>query len=199
MMQAKLKALLLKVDALSMRERLLIFVAILVALFQGWDSLVWRPIVQQQDQMVAQEIVLDKEMLQMQIDLKILTAKASQDPDKDIKQQIANLQKQLAAVNGQIKQSSESLVSPEEMSRLLEDMLTRQNGLELLSLQTHDSVPLIKPAKDEPQEIKYQIYRHGFSIEFRGGYMATLKYLEALLIYQLSCCLFSLLAILSLK
>lgn len=179
-MQDKLKALVQKVDSLSLRERALIFVAILVVLFQGWDSLVWRPMVQQQEQLMAQEVSLDKQMLQMQIDLKVLTAKAKQDPDKEIKQHIENLKKQLGAVNEQIKKSSESLVSPEKMAVLLEDMLVKQKGLELLSLQTHESVPLIKAGKNEPQIIKYQIYRHGFSLEFRGSYMETLKYLEAL-------------------
>ena len=169
-----------KIDNLSQRERVLIFVAILVVLFQAWDSLVWRPLMQQQEQLMAQEAALDKEMLQLQIDLKILTAKATRDPDKEIKRQIDNLNKQLGAVSEQIKKSSESLVSPEKMAVLLEDMLIKQQGLELLSLKTHDSVPLIKTGKDEPQVIKYQIYRHGFSLEFRGGYMETLKYLEAL-------------------
>ncbi len=179
-MKDKLKLLAEKIDRLSLRERALIFVAILVVLFQGWDSLVWRPMVQQQEQLMAQEISLDKQMLQLQIDLKVLTAKASQDPDRESKQHIENLQKQLGAVNVQIKKSSESLVSPEKMAILLEDMLVRQQGLELLSLQTHDSVPLIKSGKDEPEIIKYQIYRHGFSLEFKGNYMQTLKYLEAL-------------------
>lgn len=180
MMLDKLKVLADKIDNLSQRERVLIFVAILVVLFQAWDSLVWRPMMQQQEQLMAQEASLDKEMLQLQIDLKILTARATRDPDKEMKQQIDNLDRQLAVVSEQVKKSSESLVSPEKMAILLEDMLVKQKGLELLSLQTHDSVPLIKTGKDEPQVTKYQIYKHGFSLEFRGGYMETLKYLEAL-------------------
>ena len=179
-MQDKLKVLSEKVNDLSLRERVLIFVAILVVLFQAWDSLVWRPMIEHQEQLMSQETALDKQMLQLQIDLKILTAKATRDPDKEVRQQIENLEKQLVAVNDQIKKSSESLVSPEKMAVLLEDMLIKQKGLELLSLQTHKSIPLIKTGKDEPQIIKYQIYRHGFSLEFRGGYMDTLKYLEAL-------------------
>ena len=180
MMQDKLKASVQKINNLSLRERVLIFVAILVVLFQAWDSLIWRPMVQQQEKLMAEELSLDKQILQLQIDLKMLTAKATRDPDKETKQHIDNLKKQLGVVNEQIKKSSESLISPERMAVLLEEILVKQKGLELLSLQTHDSVPLIKANKDEPKNNKFQIFRHGFSLEFRGGYMETLKYLEAL-------------------
>lgn len=179
-MPADLKRYVDKINALSMRERVLIFVALLVILSQLWDSLLWQPVVTQQDQLLAQETAINKEMLQMQIDLKILTARASQDPDQAVKQQIARLEQQLDAVNGNIRQASRALIEPAQMARLLESMLLEQKELQLLSLQTLDAQPMIKIDNEDTRPLKYQVFRHGFSIEFRGGYMATLRYLEAL-------------------
>ena len=179
-MQDKIKRLAERVDALTLRERVLIFFALLVAFHQMWDYLVWSPMVARQDALQSQEQSLNKEMLQMQIDLKLLTAKASADPDKQIKQDIQTLEKQLSVLNGQIRQDSSGMVSPEQMARLLEEMLLSQKTLELLHLETHESVALIKPEKDKLPSVKYQIYRHDFSIEFSGSYLATLKYLETL-------------------
>jgi len=179
-MQDKLKLLASRIDALTLRERVLIFFALLVAIHQVWDYLFWTPMIERQEALQSQEQALNKEMLQMQIDLKLLSAKASADPDKQIKQDIETLEKQLSTLNGKIRQESSGMVSPEQMARLLEEMLLSQKTLELLRLETHDSVALIKPEKDKLPSVKYQIYRHDFSIEFSGSYLATLKYLETL-------------------
>ena len=179
-MQDRLKYYASKIDAFTLRERVLIFVALLVGLHQLWDSFVWGPMVARQDALQAEEQSLNKEMLQMQIDLKLLSAKASADPDKQVKQEIENLEKQLESLTGKIKQDSAGMVSPEKMARLLEEMLLSQETLQLLHLETHDSIALIKPEKDQLPAVKYQIYRHDFTIQFTGSYLATLKYLETL-------------------
>ncbi|NNJ92491.1 MAG: hypothetical protein HKP55_12525 [Gammaproteobacteria bacterium] len=179
-MQDKIKRLADRIDALTLRERVLIFAALLVAMHQVWDFLFWTPMVERQDALLSQEQTLNKEMLQMQIDLKLLSAKASADPDKQIKQNIETLEKQLSTLNTQIQQDSAGIVSPEQMARLLEEMLLSQKTLKLLHLETHDSVALIKPEKEKLPSVKYQIYRHDFSIEFSGSYLATLQYLETL-------------------
>ena len=176
----KIKALAAKLDKLSFRERILIFLALIVGITQGWDFWLWTPMSQHQEQQQAQIDNLNKEMLQLQIDLKILTAKATQDPDVEIKKQIKRLTSQLDSVNQIIQKASSSLVTPAQMAKVLEEMFVNQRGLKLLRLDTLKTVPLIKPAKDEPPIVDYQIYRHGFSIEFSGGFMATLRYLEAL-------------------
>jgi len=179
-MQDKIKRLAERIDALTLRERVLVFIALLVALHQVWDYFFWSPMVERQDALQSQEQELNKEMLQMQIDLKLLAAEASADPDKQIKQDIEALEKQLTTLNGNIRQESSGMVSPEQMALLLEEMLLSQKTLELLHLETHDSVALIKPKEDQLPSVKYQIYRHDFSIEFSGSYLATLKYLETL-------------------
>ena len=176
----KIKALAVKLDKLSFRERVLIFVAVIVGITQGWDFWLWTPMTEHQEQQQAQIDNLNKDMLQLQIDLKILTARATLDPDVEVKKQIKQLTAQLDAVNKIIHEASQSLVTPAQMAELLEDMFVNQRGLKLLRLDTLKTVPLIKPAKDEPPIVDYQIYRHGFAIEFSGGFMATLRYLEAL-------------------
>jgi MSHA biogenesis protein MshJ len=163
-----------------LRERILVLIACLVVLYQSWDSLVWQPLVDQQDRLVAQKSSINDDILQVQVDLKILTANANRDPDQETKQRIQALQTQLASLNQQIERTSAALVSPAEMAKLLEQLLTSEKGLSLLSLQTLKSMPLLTSDGKETSVTNYQIYRHGFSIEFEGGYLATLKYIEAL-------------------
>ena len=179
-MQDKLKLLVEKVNGLTLRERILVLLTCLVVVYQVWDSLVWMPLQQQQNSLLARESQINEQMLQMQVDLKILSARANLDPDRQTKKQITNLQAQLETVNHQIVEASSSLVSPEEMARLLERLLISEQNLELLSLETLDSVALIPISEKEAVKNNYQIYRHEFSIEFEGSYLATLRYIEAL-------------------
>ncbi len=169
-----------KINSLSLRERVLVLVAILIAMHQAWDSLVWQPMVDQKDRMLSQESQGNDALVQTQVELKILTAKANADPDLATKQRIESLNTQLASIGEQIDKTSASLVSPSEMAKLLEQLLTSEKGLELINLQTLKSVPLITTADKEAVSTNYQIYRHGFTIEFAGSYLATLKYIEAL-------------------
>ena len=179
-MQDKLKLLVEKVNGLTLRERILVLLTCLVVVYQVWDSLVWMPLQQQQNSLLGRESQINEQMLQMQVDLKILSARANLDPDQQTKKQITNLQAQLETVNHQIVEASSSLVSPEEMARLLEQLLISEKSLELLSLETLDSVALIPLGEKQAVKNNYQIYRHEFSIEFEGSYLATLRYIEAL-------------------
>lgn len=179
-MQDKLKLLVEKIETLSLRERILVLVAVLIALHQAWDSLVWRPMLEQEQRLSAREAQANDLLLQTQVDLKLLTAEANRDPDRQTRQAINNLENQLQAVRQQIDDTSASLVSPTEMARLLEQLLISEASLELLSLQTEDTVPLLAPEDTQVTMGNFQIYRHGFTIEFAGNYMATLRYLQAL-------------------
>ena len=94
-MQDKFKLLVEKINGLTLRERILVLLTCLVVMYQAWDSLVWMPLVQQQHSLLARESQINEQMLQMQVDLKILSAKANLDPDLQTKTQITNLQAQL--------------------------------------------------------------------------------------------------------
>ena len=180
MMLDKLKHIEAKIDQMSLRERILILMAILIVVFQGWDSLIWQPMLDKQYALQETEIQINSELTQTQVDMKLLTAKANIDPDRDTKKKIESLLLQLQALNKKIDETSASLVSPSEMAKLLEQLLTREKGLELVQLQTLDSIPLIPVDEKKKIKMSYQIYRHNFSIEFEGGYLATLRYIEEL-------------------
>lgn len=183
-MKDKLKQLARKVDAMSLRERLLILVAIVVGIHQAWDSLVWRPMVQQQDALYAQEDQIARDMQAIQVNLNGLANKAKIDPNKELKEQIVRLNSQINSVETYIQDETSSLMKPPEMARLLRSILDNQQGLRLISLVKQQAEELLKPEIDEatkkPIPVEYQIYRHGFSIQFRGSYLATLSYLKEL-------------------
>ena len=172
-----------RLNALSVRERLLILIAVVVVLYQAWDSLVWSPLLAEEDGLLAQVNSHSSETAQTQAEIKIYSARLGQDPDKQVKQEIAGLQSQLAALDERINGLSENLIAPAEMAKLLEQLLSRQQGLRLMKLKTLASEPLLERKKtpgQQPDTSHYQIYRHAFVVEFEGTYLPTLKYLQEL-------------------
>lgn len=183
-MKHRLNQLAQKIDAMTMRERLLILLACIVGMHQAWDSLVWRPLVQQQDAIYAQEDQIARDIQSIQVTLNGLANQAKIDPDRALKEQIAKLDTQISSIENYIQDETSSLMKPPEMAKLLKSMLENQQGLRLINLEKQQAEALLQPEVDQttkkPLPVEYQIYRHGFSIQFRGNYLATLAYLKAL-------------------
>jgi MSHA biogenesis protein MshJ len=180
----KLKLVQQKIDQMTFRERMLILIACLVAIHQAWDSLVWIPMVNQQEAMYAQEEEIANELQSIQATLSSLSSKAQADPNKSLKQQSDAIDDQIKTVEAYIENETASLIKPPEMAKLLAEIFKSQEGLQLVSLDKARATPLLAPELDpatkEPLPVKYQIYRHDFTIQFRGSYMATLAYMKAL-------------------
>jgi MSHA biogenesis protein MshJ len=98
----------------------------------------------------------------------------------------------LTEVNQNMVGLQQGMVPPERMARLLEDMLGRTRGLQLISLRALPpkpfetgasataSQPRPKPAKPGAKEVDRTIYQHGFEIILQGTYRELHDYLAQL-------------------
>ncbi len=182
-MQDSLREMIGKINALSLRERVLIFVAIVVLLQQVWDSVVWLPLSQQREALSSDIVNTEQQLQQIDGEIKIYSAKLKQDPDRKIRTALASLEQKLENVNDQTREATSRLVSPAQMVRLLEQLMISEPTLKIVHLRTLDAEPLIPVPEDKKQKKdidRYQVYRHVFEVEFDGDYLATLRYLEAL-------------------
>jgi len=178
-----LKPLVDKLNALSLRERVLIFVACLVLIQQVWDSMLWLNMSQQGENLLGSVEQTEQQINQLQAETLIFSAKLKVDPDTKNRDDIARLEKQLKRVRKDTTEASAQLVSPAEMAKLLEQLIVSEPELELLSMKTLQATPLLPMPEVEGNAAKenpYQVYKHVFSLEFSGSYLATLRYLEAL-------------------
>ena len=183
---ARLAQLLQSFERLSLRERALIAAALLLALYQLWDLAVSRPqdrgIAQIQSQLQRDTAAVRTTEQQVRQLEQVLTANSAERH----RQETEHLTRQLRGIEGQIEQLASELISPSDMARLLEELLTREPGLSLLRLETLGSRRVIpaggrgRGGSAAPEEPRYRVFRHDFAIEFDGAYLATLRYLEAL-------------------
>ncbi|MDQ2069874.1 type II secretion system protein GspM [Natronospira bacteriovora] len=166
-----------RIDALSLRERVLIFMAAAAVLAFLWNAVFMEPLNQRRE--LAQERVGDlRDRIHQTNDSIATIIRAREgDPDARNRERLAALQDELSALDGRLAALTGDLIEPTRMAVMLERILERQQGLELISLRSLEPRPLLR---DEEMEGLGNIYRHGVRMELRGEYRDVVRYLKAL-------------------
>lgn len=163
--------LLLRYEAMSLRERAFIAGALLVSLIAGWDVLLMEPL-------RATRTTLDTELSQATTFGVGAQSENLDDPRQVALTRAGELQTQLATLDSQLSNTTSGFVSSNKMIQVLHDVLDRQGRLELVSIRNLPVASLIPPA--EPDSAAQAPYVHAIEIIIDGQYTDILAYLAAL-------------------
>ncbi len=178
-MKTSWSGLLAKYDALAQRERRLVALAVLGGVLMIAGSGFVEPAytrLQRAERGIAEQRA---QLAALQVQSAILQA-PGQDPEVRARAELAALKVQLNALHQRLTRVESSLVTPQRMSGLLEDLLGRRSGLHLLSLRTLPVTPLLEkkdsaaPGSKGPAE---GLYKHGVEIRLEGSYAELTEYL----------------------
>jgi len=194
----------LKIDALSLRERAIIFAMAALILITLVNTAFLDPQFAQQKRL-SQRIKQDQSSiagLQTQIQQK--TSVQNEDPDRVAKERLKVLKQESERMQITLRDMQKGLVSPDRMSTLLGDILKQNNSLHLVSLKTLSASALLEEAGGGEKFMKSQvssvkdknglkqkgtpddksaadtIYKHGVEIVVQGGYLDIMRYLAQL-------------------
>lgn len=182
-MRDRLNKYLGKVDAMALRERVLIFVAIAFALVTMINSLFLEPLLAQQKHFSSLVVQQQEKMKETQAQLNdMLTARqlSKYSPQRE---RIRQLHEQIAQGDAFLNNTRDKLVPPEKMAHLLEDVLSSNTRLQLVALNTLPVTLFSEPTADaakNPSMQEKQIFKHGVQITVRGSYADLLQYLASL-------------------
>lgn len=178
--------------ALQQREKYLVAGAIAVAiLFVGYSLFIEPAMLRKSaaSKMVDQ-YRSDLATLGPQVD--VLRAQLK-DPDAPLRTGIADVKKLMADLDRKLGDFDKVLVSSDKVPALLQSLMARHRGLELISLKTLPPQPVIRrdPQKPEakagtangtqsapPATEMANIYRHGIEIRVSGNYQDLLAYVS---------------------
>jgi len=174
-------------DALKPRERAMVFAAGAVVI--GWLAFTMAI-----DNELTRYKRLSTELSRQQTTLAQLqnqTAElmrsAAQDPNVAGRARITELKAQLAQFDAELRGVQQGLVPPTRMTRVLEDVLTRNSRVHLVKLKTLPVTALVdREEKIEPVRAAAQggadrlVYKHGIELTLEGGYLDLLDYLTRL-------------------
>jgi len=175
-----------RIDAMTVRERGLIFFAVVVVLYLIAHSVVFAPLRAEQGRLEKQ--LRDKRTQAQQADQQIaaMFSADGKDVNSANRAKLAALTEQLRALDTQMDAMTAGVVPPKEMAKLVEQMLTRNKRLELVKLEALPSKPLdddTKQGTDSTAPVPapgVTVYRHGMRVEFKGRYFDIVSYLKSL-------------------
>lgn len=183
---------LVRFDALTLRERGLVAVAVIAVLITAWQTLLIGPLNASREATVAALNKQRQENQALDLETQALLERQRQNPEQIDRARRARLAAQIASVDRQLRAKMHGLIPPGQMAKVLEQVLTRKTDLRLYRVQSLPARPLLaltakatqtgKPgtAKVAATHKAVGVYRHGLVMEFRGSYLSTLDYLLAL-------------------
>jgi MSHA biogenesis protein MshJ len=189
-MRQQWRTLSARFDALKMRERVLVLLAVVAGTALLFDAVVLQPLEARQKRLTQQLAESRQNIRNADALLKMQVAVV--DPDAVKRSYRDALRKQLAEIDRSMQGLQRGLVPPERMGKLLEEMLERSRGLQVVSLRTlparpfeaPGAAPAGKPAgtagKPGPRESERTIYQHSFEITLQGSYTDLHRFLAQL-------------------
>ena len=183
MIKERIAEVIAKVDGMSLRERALIFAAFAFALVSLINAFFLDPLLVQQKRMSTQVVQQQEKMKEIQAQLTTLLAAKQADEHAPQRDRIRQLREQIAQGDAYLKQTQDKLVPPEKMADLLEQVLAKNSGLQLVALDTLPVSLFIEPKAEAVGKVagtERQIYKHGVQMTVRGSYADLLSYLTTL-------------------
>lgn len=168
-----------RIDELSLRERALSFLVVVGLLYALASIALFAPL-------RVQQAALEKELTTKQNQIQAfdretqVLVETGTGGDSASRAEIVALQQHLDTLNSALNGATEGLVSPEQMRRLVDQVLRRSRSLQVVRIENLPPVPLLSGTNAVPIAGQQTIYKHGLRMELRGRYLDIVSYLQSL-------------------
>jgi len=188
----QLKNIASKIDELSLRERAIVFIGLIMVIFFLWDIFLFSPLELEQKKILSSLSKKNTDRMVLLTQYQNSIKQNQIDPDAENMERLKELRFKVINVQAELESSTKNLVTPKDMPKLLETVLHKTGGLTLVSLRSTGVTPLIEKEEIKNEEkstdkgIKLtaenidNAYRHGLRIELIGDYLTILKYLKSI-------------------
>jgi MSHA biogenesis protein MshJ len=181
-----------KIDALSQRERVLVFFMAAAALVIFFRFFFIDTLLQENSSHEGNITQLKTEIQQNNAELMVVNAQLTVGVNRVREAKRELLENKLASLNNKIEQSVVAMIPPRMMAQVLENILMQDEKLKLLALENkpvqtvvdrtiENSSSVVKNENEKSPDIVAQgLYKHTFVLKLEGGYSAAVDYFERL-------------------
>ena len=165
-----------RIDAATLRQRLLVFVGAAVVLLLFGNALLLQPQRTKQQRLAAETAQYQKELSALQGEISRMIGAA--DPETANRNRLEALRAELGNLNARLAAEERHYTAPEHMRAVLEEILGRNRRLSLVDLRT---LPVVAMAPTRSAGgAASGMYRHGIELTVRGTYADLYDYLRML-------------------
>lgn len=184
-----------KIDAMSLRERAIIFALVVLILVLLINAALLDPQYAKQSKLSQQIKEQQAQIADIQNQIQQRVKAQANDPDYDVRVRMQALRQRAQQMNDALGDVQKGLVPPDRMTALLESVLKKNDKLLLLSLKTlpvkrlNDAVDtdeklatdaLTIPLADEESDAVKGVFKHTVELKVQGSYMDMMAYMKSL-------------------
>lgn len=173
----------IKVDQLSIRERVLLLITSLCVLFLLWEVLIFDQINYLKDKISSNVSKMQQQISNLQGQISQVSTTLSLDPVIRLEEQIKKLYKENEELKSKLFGMKEKLISPAQMMLILKNILDNKN-LEVISLKNLPPIPVLNNLEEQDQEeesgeskLTLKVYKHGLEIVLNGSFFQVRDFL----------------------
>jgi MSHA biogenesis protein MshJ len=181
----------MRVDAMTLRERVLLFAATAGVIVFVAYALLLAPLFARQNALRAQVAQNQNNINGIEEDVTRKVNAYAVDPDAANRARLAAAKGEVAELATRLRTMQNGLVAPEKMAGVLETILRSNARLRLTGMKTLPVAPVsegmvVTPAATPaapgatPAKPAYLLYRHGVELTVRGSYLDMVGYMSAL-------------------
>jgi len=169
-----------KIDALSLRERGLVFLSLaLVVLAVLYSSLIG-PVVEQQ-RIVSRSLSQQESQIRTaNQQLSAMVVSRPEDPEVSARRRLEEIKRRIADTQRGLAQRQAALIAADRMAGLLEDLVARNRGLEMVGLRSLQPTRVGAGGQDAKETApgEHAVFRHGVELTVQGSYLDLLEYVR---------------------
>jgi MSHA biogenesis protein MshJ len=161
----KSKPLIVIIDQLALRERILILLSMLAIVYFSWRSVILDNLSSSKQQVSGTASRLRRQIFSLQEKIDI------------VQKENVDLQKQLDLM-------TEGLISPKDMTSLLKLILDKHKGLTVMHVENIKATPVFGGENDNEEKVSkealkiFQVYKHGIEFVVSGTFFQLRDFLE---------------------
>ncbi len=166
---------------MAQRERILVFVAVAVALLLGGWQFIVTPLLAEREAVADRIASQQQELQSLQQQTETLSAELAADPNEQLRQRARQLQQRLDRLDQDLEELTTGLISPQAMVALLREMLAEHDGVRLVAV-SHEDPRSVSVAGEAPAEGEGPtgLFAHGVRVTVTGEFGDIFAYLHAL-------------------
>lgn len=170
-----------RIDALSLRERGMMFVGVMGAMYFIAMNLVFAPLRAEHKRIETALRAKQHEVQVLNGQVQTLLGAPDKSGDARHRGRVAELEQELRALDQRLDKLAGGMVSPQQMAKLLEQVLGRSRGVQLVKMENlPKTLAMGETVSASSTALGAVVYKHGVRIQLRGSYFDLIEYLRAL-------------------
>ncbi len=169
-----------QVDALSLRERALILITLIVLPVYSWWAFSGSATLQKTKLFEKQNTALQSEIDTLELTSAAIQKRIQDGVHKDKQQKLDFLKKEFDRVSALLEEKTNTLIEPDEMFELMQQLIFAESKLKLTAMKRKEVQPALVSNSTDGKDSQPEIYRHVLRLSFEGRFKDILQYIQKL-------------------